>query len=175
MQQVLSHTPVWVFFLFAALLAFGLLQSRDRSVKPLLAYVLPVGMIALSLAGVQSSFGFTASSIGFWAVGLVTVALIGHRFLPLHGVEYVPQARSFSVPGSWMPLLVIMAIFFTKYAVAVLRGFGSPLVEQQAFAALLSLAYGGFSGYFAARALGLIAAARRGAGASMSTPLPGSA
>ena len=56
--QILSHTPIWVFALFVMLLAFGLMQSRTRTVSLTPALQLPAGMIALSLTGIYFSFGF---------------------------------------------------------------------------------------------------------------------
>lgn len=55
--QILSHTPIWVFALFFVLLGFGLQQTRTRSVSIVPALQLPAGMIAYSLAGINSSFG----------------------------------------------------------------------------------------------------------------------
>jgi hypothetical protein len=175
MLQILAHTPIWVFVLFVVLLVFGLLQTRSRAVKPLLAYFLPAGMIALSLAGVQSSFGIQALPVGSWATGVAMVTFIGVRFFPLKAVTYDSEKKHFLIPGGWLPFFVIMAIFFTKYAVAVMRGLDSPFVDRPAFAMALSLAYGCFSGYFAARAVSLVAAARQPDNPFVPTPRSGAA
>lgn len=161
MLQVLSHTPPWVFALFVALLAFGLLQTRSRDVKAILAYVLPAGMVALSLSGIQSSFGFKPSPLAAWAVGLVAIAVIGYKAFPHEGISFDPANGTFYIPGSWVPLAVIMAIFFTKYAFAVMQGFGVAAAGSPITAVALSLIYGCLSGYFVARASSLVAAARR--------------
>jgi hypothetical protein len=55
--QVLSHTLIWVYALFFVPLVFALIQTRTRTVSKIPALLLPVGMIALSLAGINSSFG----------------------------------------------------------------------------------------------------------------------
>src|SRR5690554_5233939 len=141
MLQILSHTPAWVFALFAVLLVFGFMQTRSRHVRPLLAYFLPAGMVVLSLAGVQSSFGMRVVPIGSWAIGIAAIAFLGVRFFPMKGVTYDPASKRFFIPGSWAPFFVIMAIFFTKYAVAVMRAMGVPWAEDPAFAIVLSLAY----------------------------------
>ena len=161
MLQILSHTPAWVFALFAGLLAFGLLQTRNRSVKKTLAYALPAGMIALSLSGIQSSFGLNWLPTAAWAVGLTLVAFIGHKAFPHKSISFNPENNTFYLPGSWAPLAVIMAIFFTKYLFAVMQGFGAAAASSATTAVILSLAYGCFSGYFCARAMSLVAAQRR--------------
>ena len=65
-----------------------------------------------------------------------------------------------------------MAIFFTKYALAVVQGrMGASVGSGTAMA--ISLAYGCFSGYFCARVASLIAAARRTSDSSKPVPLRG--
>ena len=161
MLQILSHTPVWVFILFVVLLVFGLQQTRSRNVKQFLAYFLPIGMVALSLAGVISSFGIKTIPIGLWVVGLATVTFICYNLFPVKGITYHSEKKYFFMPGSWLPFVVIMTIFFTKYTVAVMHGLNSTLVNNQIFILLLSLAYGCFSGYFASRAVNLVAATKK--------------
>lgn len=161
MMQILTHTPPWVFALFAGLLAFGLMQTRSRNVKAALAYLLPVGMVALSLSGVQSSFGFKPSPLAAWAVGLVAVTVIGYKAFPQKGISFNSTNNSFFIPGSWVPLVVIMAIFFAKYAFAVMQGYGLPAARSPVTAVALSLIYGCLSGYFVARAASLMAAAKQ--------------
>ena len=160
MSQFLTQTPAWVFALFAGLLAFGLLQTRDRKVNRYLAYLLPAGMIALSLSGVRASFGLAPVPVALWAAGLVLVAFAGYRLFPDRRVIFDPATNAFFIPGSWYPLAVIMAIFFTKYTVAVMTAMKSGAVASPAFAMAVSLAYGCFSGYFAARAANLVAQTR---------------
>jgi hypothetical protein len=167
MMQIVSHTPLWVFALFAALLVFGLMQTRSRNVNRFLAYALPLGMVALSLVGVQSSFGLELVPVVFWAAGLAIVTLIGYVFFRDTRVSFDPSRNAFYVPGSWLPLLVIMAIFLTKYVVAVMLALEMGVVTRPAFATMFSFAYGCFSGYFAARAANLLAQAR-----TLNHPLP---
>lgn len=174
MMQIITHTPLWVFALFAGLLVFGLLQTRDRTVKKPVAYLLPVAMVVLSLSGVRSGFGLGPVTLGAWAAGLVLVTLVARGAFRKSKVSFDPGQNRFFVPGSWMPLAVIMGIFFTKYAVAVVQGQTGVAVGAVA-AAGLSLLLGGFSGYFCARALGLMSAARRADSSSGPTPLRGAA
>jgi hypothetical protein len=160
-MQILSHTPAWVFILFAGLLAFGLLQTRDRSVKKPVAYLLPVAMVALSLSGVQSGFGLKSVPLAAWFAGLLLTTLLVRRAFRQTAMSFVPQQNRFFISGSWVPLVVIMGIFFTRYALAVIQGrMGAPVGPGAA--AGLSMLLGAFSGYFVARALALIATAQRG-------------
>ena len=158
--QILIHTPLWVYGLFVVLLAFGLQQTRSRSVNAALAYLLPFGMIALSLAGINSSFGMKPAPIAMWALGLLLVTVIGLKHFRDDGVTFTRSSRSFFIPGSWTPFFVIMAIFFTKYVFAVMRALDAEIVTTNTFIAALSLAYGCFSGYFSSRAVNLVSKAK---------------
>ena len=158
--QILIHTPLWVYGLFIVLVAFGLQQTRSRNVNAVLAYFLPLGMIALSLAGINSSFGIKPAPIAMWAIGLLIVTVIGFKRFRDDRVTFTRSSRSFFIPGSWTPFFVIMAIFFTKYVFAVIQAFDAEVVTTKAFVAALSLAYGCFSGYFSSRAINLVSKAK---------------
>jgi hypothetical protein len=159
--QILSHTPIWVGGLFVMLLAFGFVQTRSRNVNKFVAYVLPVVMIALSLLGIQSSFGLKPTPVALWAVGLILVTLCGYRFFRDRKVVFDRGTNSYFIPGSWIPFIVIMVIFLTKYTFAASRGLNVDGVNSPEVEILLSLAYGCFSGYFASRAANLVAQTRK--------------
>lgn len=165
MVKMLSQTPTWVFGLFVALLALGWTQARTRRVGRILAFALPAGMIAISVAGLQSSFGIRIEPLAAWATGLVLAACVGYAKFRDRRVDYDVAAERFVVPGSWMPLAIIMSIFLVKYAYAVLRAFDAGVISSPFFVAALSGVYGVLSGYFAARALNLVAVLRASTGA----------
>lgn len=154
--QILSRTPAWVYALFAVLLAFGLMQTRTRTVRVVPALLLPAGMVALSLAGIQTSFGLAPVPVVTWAVALAAATLVGRTLLRDERVRYEATAKTLHVPGSWMPLAVIMAIFFAKYVYAVMSALNAAAVSTTAFVVGLAAFYGVLSGYFAARAVNLI-------------------
>lgn len=161
MVQILSHTPAWVFALFVVLLAFGLMQTRTRRVRKLPALLLPAGMVALSLAGVQSSFGLRPLPLLAWAAALAVAALLGYRWFRDDCVKYDAATATFFIPGSWAPLAVIMAIFLAKYAYAVMLAMKAEVIASALFVIALSAVYGLLSGYFVARAINLITKARK--------------
>lgn len=107
-----------------------------------------------------ASASFNAD-IAAWALGLTAIAVIGYKAFPNKGISFDSASRTFHIPGSWVPLGVIMAIFFTKYAFAVMQGLGMAAARSPVTAVALSLIYGCLSGYFVARAASLVAAARK--------------
>ncbi|MEK8034586.1 DUF6622 family protein [Ideonella sp. DXS29W] len=151
--QILSHTPTWVFGLFAALLLLGLSQLATRRVKLLRASLLPLGMLGLSLYGVCS--GLAAAHpwvLLVWLKALAVSAVFVMRRPAPEGTQYDAASRNFVLPGSAVPLSMMMAIFFTKYAVGVMLAMQPGLAQQAVFAGSLSLLYGALSGVFLGRA-----------------------
>jgi len=155
MQQIFLHTPVWVYGLLVGLIALGYVQTRARHVSKTRAFVLPMIMVAFSLMGVLTAFGFSLTSIALWALGLALVAYIGSRSFAVKGVRFNEVSGHFYLPGSWAPMLVIVTIFITKYIVGVMTALHAPLLNHVGFVIALSFLYGCFSGFFSARALAL--------------------
>ena len=113
-------------------------------------------MIALSLAGIQSSFGLAALPVASWAIALTIASLVGHALFRDERVRYDATAKTYFVPGSWTPLAVIMAIFLAKYVYAVMNALDAAVISTTLFVVSLSVVYGVLSGYFAAWAFNLI-------------------
>ncbi|GAA4333581.1 hypothetical protein GCM10023165_08820 [Variovorax defluvii] len=155
LSQILLHTPRWVFVLFALLVWLGIKQMLAGTVSLTRVTVMPLAMTGLSFYGMLSAFGDSPVALLGWA-GAATALLmmVQHRPLPA-AVRFDPATRVFHRPGSAVPLALMMGIFFTKYAVAVLMTMHPSLHQHTGFALAVGLLYGAFSGCFAARALRL--------------------
>jgi hypothetical protein len=153
--QILSHTPIWVYGLFFTLLVFGLMQTRTRTVKMLPALLMPIGMIALSISGIYFSFGLRTIPLAAWATSVAIATAVGYIFFSDKRIHCEATGGRFFIPGSWVPLVVIMGIFFTKYVYAVMYATNAHISTPVLIGALSAL-YGVFSGYFSSRALNLI-------------------
>jgi hypothetical protein len=158
---ILQHTPLWVWGLLAALIALGLAQARDRDMTLSRLLVMPLVLLALSLVGVLSSFGIGAIALGAWGGGLAWALVLGRSLVRPRQARWLPDSRRVHVPGSWLPLVLIVVLFGIKYLAGVSLAIEPRLAADAAFAGLCSLAYGGFSGLFLARAVSLFALARR--------------
>ena len=159
--EIVRRTPAWVFVLFIALLVLGWSQSRTRSVTRIRLSLLPFAMLVLSFCGVLSSFGTVSLGMLCWALGVGVAALSGLRVPAMKGVSYSSACRSFTIPGSWVPLSLMMAIFFIKYGVGVILARRLPIAFTQEFVGLISYCYGFFSGLFLARSLAVWRVAKR--------------
>ena len=155
MTQILTHTPLWVFALFFGLVYLGYLQSRTRQVSRGRLIVLPLAMLAWSLYSVWSTFDAHLTALAAWACAWVAVVVIGLAWVPSRRVAYDASTAQFTVPGSWMPLALMMGIFTTKYAVGVALSLHPALAHDTLVALGISSLYGVFSGSFIARALRL--------------------
>ena len=151
--EILKHTPPWVFALFVILVAFGYLQSRERMVSRNAIALLPAIMIALSFYGVLSSFGITLLGLAVWAIGVAFAVGLGTKLAAPRDVTFSAETQAYCVPGSWLPLTLMLAIYFTKYAVGVVVARQLPVANEPIFIGAIGLCYGLLSGVFLARAI----------------------
>jgi hypothetical protein len=99
LQQIVSHTPPWVFILFIGLIWLGLRQSQARRITRRQAVMLPTAMVALSLVGTVSVFGSSASPLLAWLMSAVcAIALVFQLPLPV-GAGYEQASQRIYVPG----------------------------------------------------------------------------
>ncbi|MEP7100065.1 MAG: DUF6622 family protein [Burkholderiales bacterium] len=161
---IVQHTPVWVWGLLAVLVALGLSQARDREMSLMRVTILPLVMIALSLSGVFSAFGHFPVAIGGWAAGVGAALAFGRQFIAVRGAAWSSQTATLRVPGSWLPLVLIVALFALKYFAGASLALHPDLAHDTTFAGLISVGYGMFSGLFLARGLSLRNLAKRPAG-----------
>lgn len=152
---IVQHTPVWVWGLFSALIALGLSQTRAREMGLRRITILPLAMIALSLSGVLGSFGHVPVALGAWAAGVGTALTFARGQVMTRGAAWRPATATVVVPGSWWPLLLIVALFAVKYGAGVGLAMHPALASDPGFAGACSVAYGGCSGLFLARGLAL--------------------
>ncbi len=150
---ILQHTPVWVWLLLAALVALGLTQIRARQMTLRRATLLPLIMLALSLFGVLSTFGGHALPLLAWATGAAVSASTARALGAWRGATWSAHAARFDVPGSWLPMALILILFSIKFGVGVNLALHPGLKDVATFSAAASLAYGFFSGLFLARAI----------------------
>lgn len=172
LNQIVSHTPVWVWPLLLALLWLGLSQTVTRQVTLKRITITPLVMTGLSLQGTVGAFGANPAVLGVWLVGAaLSAALVLQR--PLSDqTRYDDWTQRFTLPGSWLPLLLILGIFVTKYAVGAATGLQPGLRGTAEFSLGVAGVYGAFSGVFLARSGRLWRLAQRAEGGHGSIVTP---
>jgi hypothetical protein len=163
--QIFERTPPWVFVLFAVLVVLGALQRRTRELGWFRVAILPAAFLLLSLWGVWNAFGPAPLAFACWLAAVCASVLLNRYARLPRQVSYSSRTRQFRVAGSWLPLAMMMAIFFTRYAIAVATAMQPGLKSMPEFAAAVGFAYGLMSGAFLARALRILQFAHREAGA----------
>jgi hypothetical protein len=149
---IVRQTPTWVWGLLAGLLALGLSQLRDRSAGLARVSIMPVAMSVLAVSGTFSAFGSTPLFAAAIAVWFATAATAIAMVLPTDaGARYDPATRRYALPGSVVPLLLIVGVFLVKYVVGVELAMAPHLVEDTQYAMTVAALYGAFSGIFIGR------------------------
>jgi|GEM_PF-1071525 len=150
--QIAQHIPLGIVALFFGLLLLGLLQARARRISLNRALVLPVAMILFSFYGVVSTFGITLSSIAYWIAGIIVALTFNHFYKYPRGIHYDPQKRVFSLRGSFVPLALMMGIYFTKFFVGYAKARSLAIIEDTTTISMICGLLGFFSGMFFASA-----------------------
>lgn len=151
--QIVASTPLWVWGLLAALVALGLSQTRNRSASLARVTVPALGLVAFSVLGLVGDFGGAPAVLGSWlAAAALTLAAVTCQPVPA-GTRYDDDRQVLVLPGSWVPMALILGIFLIKYAVGVSLGFNPALRADTGFAMAVAALSGLSSGMFAGRTL----------------------
>jgi transcriptional regulator with XRE-family HTH domain len=157
--MILAHVPVWVWGVFVALLAAGVLLGRGSSRRPVVVMIVSLALLAYSLSGVIGAFATQPLALAAWAVGFVAALTLGGRFVAPDGLRMESGGRV-RVPGSWLPLIVMMGIFGLRFADGVIKGAHLPVAANAIYAPVMAGLLGALSGLFLARTLGIVRFAR---------------
>lgn len=147
---ILMHTPLWVYLLFGVLLILGWMQSRDRMVPYVRAFILPCMMALFSIYSVASAFGMSIGIVT-WSVGMMVMLALGIRIRAFYNVVFMEEYNAFAIKGSWLWFALMMVIFWLKYAVGVALARELAIVFEPWFILSVSLCYGLLSGIFLVR------------------------
>lgn len=149
---VFAHVPVYVWALLVALLLLGQMQSRDRWVSRTRLAALPLIWLGYGFWSVASNLGQSEGVILAWALGLL-VSLLGlTRQAAPSGSRFNAQTQQYFVPGSWLPLALMMAVFAAKFALSMSLSLKPEWTQQAEIAWGFSAGFGALGGVLLARA-----------------------
>jgi len=167
---ILSHTPVWVWGLLAALMALGFSQTRQRRLAPWRLLMLPLVLLGLGLWSMSAGFMALPLSALVWLAALVAGAALLAGRPAQAGAVWLPAEQRLHLPGSWMPMLLILGIFSIRYAANVGMALNPGWRNTPELLLPLALLYGAISGLFLGRALALLKLTRTPAAAPSLSP-----
>lgn len=113
---ILSHTPIWVWAIFAFVAFMGYQRTRDRTVELWRLLILPVVMVILSATGLVSTM--TATTLPAILLGLAAGGTAGW-LLEREGATVRQADGRVWLRGEWWSLAQVMLIFVVHYVSAV--------------------------------------------------------
>ncbi|CAN5161544.1 hypothetical protein BH10PSE9_BH10PSE9_04920 [soil metagenome] len=156
---IILHTPLWVWPLFLGLIGLGLVQAWDRNLPGPLVLALPLVMVAYSAYGIIATFGLDPRALAAWCAGILATIVLNQSVFGIpHGVVRDPRHWRFLVLGSLLPLAVIMAIFWTRFALGVLAGMSPATIAVPSFVIGVAFWLGLCAGFFPARTIRILGA-----------------
>lgn len=159
--QILTHTPVFVWFLLAGLIALGWRQSRDRLVTPLQVLALPALMLGLGAWSLAPGLAALPVLAAVW-LGALALGTAGGAGAPQQpGTAWLAPSGRFRLPGSWVPMAFILTIFLLRYSSNVAFALHPEWRSRLAVQATLAVVLGLISGLSIGRSLALLRLARR--------------
>lgn len=152
-MQIITNTPVWVWVLLALLIYRGAIASVTRDIALKRTLIIPIVMLGLSVQGIAAAFGANPVAMATWAALAMVGSVITWQLFRTDRVVADPSRGIVRIRGSWTPLILMMGIFFTKYAIAVTLAMKSGLRTELTFVIAVCALYGIFNGIFIGQAL----------------------
>jgi hypothetical protein len=158
LQQIISHTPTYVWAILAFLTYRGVLACSDREVSLRNLFIIPAVMLYLSLQSLAAKFDLNGMTAGLWLVGAAAGATLAWTLIDGSRIQVNRAAGTVLQRGSVVPLVLMLSIFVTKYAVAVLGAVQPALNHNASFVAAVCVLFGLFNGVFLGRLARYLAA-----------------
>lgn len=156
MSEIVRNTPVWVWPMLAALLALGVSQLRTRRVGRTRLMVLPLVLAMLGLASALTTFAAVHAAQLAWGLSLAGSAYAASRLVRTGRASWDAAAGELRLPGSWLPLALIVTLFTLRYSAAVALAMHPAWRSAPEVLVPLATAYGLLAGGFLGRAFALL-------------------
>lgn len=148
-SQILKGTPAWVWAILVALVVLGVRQLRPRVVTRYSVLIAPVVFLFIGLM----SAGRGPIAFAVWALTLIACA--GVTFFvwqPTGGARYDATSDRLHLPGSVLPMLLMLSIFLLNYAINVALAIKPALRAELSWQVGPAIILGALSGLFIGRA-----------------------
>ena len=154
---MVSHTPTWIFVLFAFLIFMGARRLRTSVQQTGRVWLIPGVFIIWGLYGLVTRPGPLGPVLAEWAAGAAVG--LGLASLLTVTVEVDRERGLVRQPGSWLPLIRNLFLISAHYVLNVLAAVRPDLHDT---AIALDIGVSGLSvGYFAGWSWGFIQSYRR--------------
>lgn len=147
--EILAHTPLWVWVLFALFISRGIAATRERDTPVWALIVLPVVLLAMSIQGMLGHYGLALVPCAIWLAAGLCGGALGFRLVNASAVAL--GQRGVKLQGSWFPLVLVVAVFLTKYVTEVMIAMHPEVMLQQNAVYAVCAIYGFLTGFFLGR------------------------
>ncbi len=155
MLQIITKIPVFIWPLFVMLLLGGL-KARKTSMVPLfLLLLIPSIFFIWSFFSFFGKYGSDFVSIFLWILCLGIGLLIGFSYMQKLKLRFDKQKKRVEMPGSWLPLILSMLIFTSKFSIGII-GSISPHLSKSTLFLTLELFATIILGIFVGRGIGCL-------------------
>jgi hypothetical protein len=142
--EIIKGTPMWVFLLFALLIYRGILAANGKMMNLKKLFIMPI--VFLFLMGQKMSAN-PAAFLGFLVVG----CFIGWLIYKNIEIKADKEKKQIFIPGSYMPLILIIVAFSKGYFIGYTTAVHPELVKTFWFTFGVATVSGIFSGMFIGR------------------------
>lgn len=143
-MQIIINTPLWVYFLFIALVYLAYIQTKDRYLSKKRLIIVPFIMILISIFSTFNTFEININNIFFYFLGVVLGSFFHLVFkFPIPIKENNVKYR---IKGSFHSFILIMSIFFTKYFINVLEVVNPTFLINEKTIFVFCMLFGIYSG-----------------------------
>ncbi|AKZ61911.1 hypothetical protein F506_03810 [Herbaspirillum hiltneri N3] len=167
LQQIIIHTPLWVWAMLAFLVYRGWLAAADRESPLFKVALIPLLLLVLSLNGLYQQAHADARALAVAALAALVSGVLSATAAGRSGITPYPDRGTVWLRGSWMPLLMMVSVFAVKYTVGVLQAMHSQYVQGVLFTLAVSLLYGLFMGIPVGRLLRIVHLYRQASSAAV--------
>ena len=141
--SIVEHTPAWAWLVLAGLIWLGLARTRDRDVGLRGLILFPLIITALAVYSLAGS-GLAAAIAAGLGVGALLGLAAGIFLERRNGATRLERGR-LRLKGEWTSLIVVLVVFLTRYAKAVLTNIDPALTVSDGF----QFTTAALSGFFA--------------------------
>ncbi len=160
--SILAGTPVYVWLIFAAVLALAARSLTRRTLAPARLLPLPLIMFAVALAGLARQADAGAAGLSAWFVAFLAGLSLGVYLASLRSIAASGRPGQVEVGGDAVTFGLILASFAVHYAFGVAQAMAS---THDASLQLIEMAVSGLlGGVFLGRGLASFRRAARVAG-----------
>lgn len=120
MLQIITKIPIFVWPLLVVLLVSGL-RARKTSAVPLAVLLLiPSIFFIWSLFSFFGKYASDPFAMLLWPLCLGLGIFIGYSHMKRLKLQFDKQKKRVKMPGSWIPLILSMSIFTSKFSVGMM-------------------------------------------------------